>query len=188
MSGASQQSIARATRMSQPQVSRIEAGQVRRLSIVDAVLMADAVGLDLSLKVFPGRQPTRDAAHAKRLRSLLAHVAAPLRFRTEVPLPPRDGVPEQRAWDAVVYGTDGDTGVELELRLHDVQAQTRRIHLKWRDSGAERLLLVIADSAANRRALRSFPEYFADLPRLRTATVVAAFEAGTRPPSGYLLF
>ncbi|MGI8928550.1 MAG: hypothetical protein ACR2H0_03655 [Candidatus Limnocylindrales bacterium] len=41
----------------------------------------------------------------------------------------------------------------MEQRLYDVQAQTRRILLKWRDSGVERLLLVLADTRVNRRVL-----------------------------------
>jgi len=173
--------------MSASKVSRIEHGLLRGLSLVDAVVLADSVGLDVSVKAYPGRLPTRDAGHAKRLHKLLSHVRPPLRFGTEVQLPPRDGVPEQRAWDAMLYAPDGETGVELEQRLYDVQAQTRRIRLKWRDSGVQRLLLVIADTEANRRALRLFPEYFADLPRLRTATVLSLLDAGNRPPTGVML-
>jgi transcriptional regulator with XRE-family HTH domain len=183
----SQASVGRASGMSDAKVSRIEAGVSRRLTLVDAVLLADAVGLDLSLKTYPGRSPTRDAAHARRLQSLLAHVGAPLRHATEVLLPARDGVPERRAWDALIRDVDGDTGVELEQRLYDVQAQTRRVLLKWRDSGAERLLLVVADTRGNRRVLAEFADYFQQLPRLRTSRVLGLLEAGIRPPTGLML-
>lgn len=155
---------------------------------MDAVVLADAVGLDVSFKAYPGRSPTRDAGQAKRLQSLLGHARPPLRCATEVPLPRREGVPEQRAWDALLVAPDGETGVELEQRLYDIQAQMRRILLKWRDSGAERLLLVIADTDANRRVLRTFPEYFSSLPRLKRSTVIAQLEAGVRPEIGFVLF
>jgi transcriptional regulator with XRE-family HTH domain len=187
MSGASQQAVALAARTSTSKLSRLEAAKLASLSIVDAVLLADAVGLDFSFKAYPGRRPTRDAAHARKLTGFLSYVGKPLRYGLEVLLPPRDGVPEQRAWDAMIFGADGETGVELEMRLYDIQAQTRRIFMKWRDSGAERLLLLINDTSANRRVLRTYPDYFKDLPRLKTAAVLATLANGERPETGYLL-
>ncbi|MGI8928551.1 MAG: helix-turn-helix domain-containing protein [Candidatus Limnocylindrales bacterium] len=97
-SALSQKAVGRTVRMSHAKVSRIEAGLSQRLALVDAVLLAHAVGLDLSAKTYPGRSQTREAAHARRLQSFLAHVGQPLRHRTEVLLPARDGIPERRAW------------------------------------------------------------------------------------------
>ena len=185
--GTSQSAVAKAAHVSANTVSRIETGQLAQLSIAEALVVADAVGLDLSVRAYPGRRPTRDAAHAKKLHELLGHVGAPLKYRLEAPLPPREGVPEQRAWDALIGAPDGETGVELEMRLYDLQAQTRRILLKWRDSGAQRLLLLISDTQANRRSLRTFPAYFAVLPRLKTAALLATLQSGTRPETGYAL-
>jgi len=73
------------------------------------------------------------------------------------------------------------------MRPYDVQAQTRRIFTKWRDSGAARLVLLFSDTQVNRRVLRTFPDYFKDLPRLKRATVIAALEGGKRPPTGLML-
>lgn len=175
--------------MSASMVSRFEAGRLPNLSLVDAVVLADVVGLDLSIKAFPGRQPTRDAGHARRLSGLLQHAEHPLICRTEVQLPRRpDGIPEQRAWDATISDATGVTGVELEQRLYDVQAQTRRVHLKWRDSGVDDFLLVVAATASNRRALREFESYFEELPRLGTSRVLVDLRAGRRPPTGLILF
>ncbi len=87
----------------------------------------------------------------------------------------------------MIFAPDGDTGVELEMRLYDLQAQMRRIFMKWRDSGAERLLLLINDTHANRLVLRTFPDYFQDLPRLKTASLLAMLERGERPLPGYAL-
>lgn len=187
-SALSQKAVGRATRMSHAKVSRIESGRSPGIALVDAVLLADAVGLDLSVKTYPGRSPTRDAAHGRRLQSFLAHVGRPLRYWTESLLPARDGVPERRAWDALIRDSDGETGVELEQLLYDVQSQTRRMLLKWRDSGAERLLLVLADTRTNRRVLAEFADYFLQLPRLRTSHVLRLLEAGRRPPTGLILF
>ena len=187
MTGTGQAAVARAARVSTSTISRIESAKLEHLSVREAIVVADAVGLDLSIKSYPGRRATRDQAHAKRLTSFLAHVASPLRFATEVALPHRDGVFEQRAWDAMLFSDDGHTGVELEQRLHDVQAQTRRIMLKWRDSGADRLLLLIANTSHNRAVLETFPEYFVELPALAADDVMAAISRGERPPTGYVL-
>ena len=116
-----------------------------------------------------------------------AHVAPPLRYGLEVLLPPSEAVPEQRAWDAMIFGPDGDTGVELEMRLYDLQAQTRRILLKWRDSGTQRLPLLINDSRANRRILRTYPDYLDELPRLNEAALLGQLERGVLPETGYVL-
>jgi transcriptional regulator with XRE-family HTH domain len=187
MAGASQESVAKAARVSHSTISRIESARLAELSILEAVVVAAAVGLDLSVRAYPGRNPTRDAAHARKLTSFLAHVAPPLRYSLEVLLPPREAVPEQRAWDAMIYGPDGDTGVELEMRLYDLQAQTRRIMVKWRDSGAPRMLLLINDTRANRRIVRAYPQYLGELPRLQAAAVQKQVARGERPESGYVL-
>src|SRR4051794_6109888 len=186
-SGASQHAVAAAAHMSTAKVSRAEAAKLRSLTIADAVLLADAVGLEISFKTYPGRGPIRDAAHAKTLHGFLAHVGAPLRYRLEMPLPPREGAFEQRAWDALLFGGDTETGVELEMRLYDLQGQTRRILLKWRDSGAERLLLLIKDTQSNRGVLLAYPDYLIGLPRLKRALVISALKSGYHPPTGYLL-
>jgi hypothetical protein len=168
-------------------VSRIEEGKLVALTIAQAIVVADAVGLDVSVKAYPGRRPTRYAGHTRKMTAFLAHVARPVRFATEVALPPREAARERRAWDAMLFAPDGDTGVELEMRLYDMQAQTRRLFLKWRDSGVERLLLLVDDSRTNRHALALFPEYLNGLPRIRTAMLYAALERGERPPSAYAL-
>ena len=175
--------------MSDSKVGRIEAGRASTLTLFDAVLLAGAVGLDLSCKLYPGGPSVRDASQARTLARLVSHAAAPIRVRLEAPLPARlDGPPERRAWDALLGDAEGETGVEFEQRLYDLQAQTRRIFLKWRDSGVDRLLVVIADTRGNRRVAAEYPDYLAQLPRLKKATVIAALESGQRPPTGWMFF
>jgi hypothetical protein len=70
------------------------------------------------------------------------------------------------------------------MRPRDGQAVARRVALKRRDDPTDAFVLAIADTRANRRALRDHPELFADLPRLKTADVYAALEAGCHPPTG----
>jgi transcriptional regulator with XRE-family HTH domain len=186
--GLSQRSVAVAARISIAQVSRIERAGLPNLSIRDAAVVASVVGLDLAARTYPGGDPLRDTAQARKVGELLRHVGRPLRYQTEVLLPPRDGVPERRRWD--VFITDGITevGVEVEMRLHDAQAQTGRIRSKALGGGVARVLIVVADTRHNRRVLKEFPEYFADWPRLRTASVLATLERGELPPTGLILF
>jgi transcriptional regulator with XRE-family HTH domain len=185
--GLSQAAVGRAAHISQSVVSDIEAGKTKSVSLEMLVVVADAVGLDLTCRTYPGRRPTRDAAHARKLQDFLSHVRPPLRYRLEQPLPEREGVIERRAWDAMLFARDATTGVELEMRLYDVQDQSRRLVLKWRDSGADRLLLLLNDTAAVRDVVRSHPDYFNDLPRLKRSSVLSQLERGVGPHTGYLL-
>ena len=185
--GLSQRALGQRVRMPASKLSRMERAKLPSLTLNDASIVASAVGLDLSVKTYPGGTPIRDTANARRLQVLLKHVGRPLRSRTEVALPDRDGLPDQRSWDATISDHDDEMGVEVEIKLYDAQAQTRRIHLKWRDSRLARLLVVVADTKANRRVLREFEEYFADLPRLNTKLVLAQLQEGVLPPSGLLV-
>lgn len=185
--GLSQQEVADRVRISRSVYSRIERGKLRHLSILLATRIAMVLGLDLAVRAYPGGLSIRDAAHAERLKRVLSRVEPPLSYRIEVPLPQREGSPEQRAWDSMIFGRGQQTAVELEMRLYDVQAQTRRVFLKWRDGRPDQLLLVIADTRANRRIINEFGDLFTDLPRLRTANVLKMLSAGEHPPSGYVL-
>lgn len=123
--GLSQQEVADRVRISRSVYSRIERGKLRHLSIVLATRIAMVLGLDLVVRAYPGGLSIRDAAHAERLKRVLSRVEPPLSYRIEVPLPQREGSPEQRAWDSMIFGRGQQTAVELEMRLYDVQAQTR---------------------------------------------------------------
>ena len=109
--GLSQMVVARRLAWSNAKVSRIEAGSARGVALLDAVVLADTVGLDLSIKTYPGRRPTRDAPQARRLQALLAHVGRPIQYRVEALLPARNGTYEQRAWDALLTDPTGETGL-----------------------------------------------------------------------------
>jgi len=182
--GASQQHVAQAAHLSRARYTRIEGAKVSTLSIIEASRIASVLGLDLVVRVYPGAAPLRDSAHAIRLRRLFDHLAAPLTFRLEVPLPASPERFEQRAWDAVVFGSGERTAVELEMRIRDGQALERRLALKRRDDPPDRFLLAVADTRANHRLFRDDPDLFPDLPRLRTSLVLRALEKGEHPPNG----
>lgn len=186
-SAISQQELGRRLGMSADKIWKLEHERLPSLSIADACAIGALLGLDVSVRAYPNGVRLRDAGQAPRLQRLLANVGPPLSYRTDVALPRRDDAPELRAWDAVVRGHGERTAVELESRLMDVQATTRRHNLKRRDDPVDHFLLVVADTKHNRRVLAEFADLLPDLPRLRTANVLAALRAGRHPGTGHVL-
>jgi transcriptional regulator with XRE-family HTH domain len=186
-SGLSQAEVGRRAGVSADKVWRIEHERQASLSIADACRIAAVLGLDFVGRTYETGASLRDAGQAPRLARLLANVAPPLRFRTDVPLPQRQDRSELRAWDAVIFGHDQRTAIELESRLTDIQATTRRHNLKRRDDAVDHFVLVIASTRHNRRVLREFAELFEGLPHMRTASALKALRAGRHPGTGYIL-
>jgi transcriptional regulator with XRE-family HTH domain len=183
----SQREVAEAVRIDRADYSRIEGGKLKYLSMPVACRLGAALGLDVSLKAFPGGSSIRDSGQAARLRTLLVNVAEPLRYRLEVALPAKDDRPEQRAWDVMLSGLNERTAIEFEARLYDIQAQLRRIALKRRDDPVDRFLLVIANTRTNRRVVAEHADLLTGLPHLRTDTVLKLLCAGQHPPTGFIL-
>src|SRR6266498_5265825 len=65
--GLSQEFLAGAAGLSGPQVSRIERAKLGSVSIIQATRLGAVLGLDVRVNVYPGGEPLRDAASAKRL-------------------------------------------------------------------------------------------------------------------------
>ena len=61
---------------------------------------------------------------------------------------------DQRAWDATTELWRLRVGIEAETGPSDLQALERRLALKVRDGGVDRLILVLADTRANRKLIR----------------------------------
>jgi hypothetical protein len=80
----------------------------------------------------------------------------------------------------LLSGTEIRIGVEAVTRLRDVQALLRSIHGKQRDSGVERVLILLSATHANRRALASAGRDLGDV-TARTKSVLAALAAGRDP-------
>lgn len=184
--GVSQEHVATAAHISRPRYSRIERATAKTLQVLELARIASVLGLDPSIRLFAGGLPLRDAAHAARLRSILAEAKLPLRCRTEVPLPARPVRLELRAWDATISG-ERRTAVELEMRINDTQALERRISLKRRDDPTDSFLLLVADTRTNRRVLAEIPGLFPDLPRYTKRRLIDDLRAARDPGSGLVL-
>jgi transcriptional regulator with XRE-family HTH domain len=149
--GLSQSVVAAASGLSTTQISRIERVHLGSASFDQVARLASVLGLDLSVKFYPAGQPLRDRAHLELIARFRARLGPGLSVRTEVPVPiPGDA----RAWDLVVDGGPMPIGTEAETRLRDWQALERRIALKARDSGIDRVIVLVSATRANRAALR----------------------------------
>src|SRR4051812_28660374 len=138
----SQAFVAAAARLSRSRYVGVEAGKVPTLTILEANRIAQVLGMEAAVRLYPGGAPLRDVAHAGRLAKLLSEVRLPLSYRLEVGLPRLSDRPERRAWDAMLFGHGSRTAVELEMRVRDSQAVERRLSLKRRDDPTDAFLLV----------------------------------------------
>lgn len=154
-SGMSVRELARIVGVSPGRIERAERGDPGTLTLDLAARIAPAVGLLLGTSLHPNGDPVRDRAHLALLGRLRARVHPRLLWRTEVPMPIAGDL---RAGDAVIEGPFGITLVEAETKLVDTQAVERKARLKQRDLGADRLVLLIADTRSNRRAIALYPE------------------------------
>ena len=181
--GLSLRVTASSSRVEFSRISRFERG-LEDLRISDIGAVAAVVGLELSVRTYPAGDPIRDVAHARLLERFRRELHPALRWHTEVPFPGRSDL---RAWDAVT-GRDGwRVGVEAETVIADTQALDRKLALKKRDGAVDHLILLVADTPRNRRALAASPASFGGLP-LRSRQVLAALRAGDEPAgSGIVL-
>jgi transcriptional regulator with XRE-family HTH domain len=151
LAGLGQADVAAAIGLSRSQLSRIERG-LAPLDLATLARLFAVLGHDLSVRAYPDGDPLRDAGQLRLLDRFRARCHPSIGWRTEVPLP----IPgDLRAWD--LMGTvDGlRIACDAETRLRDLQALDRRLSLKQRDSGVDRLILLVADTRANRSILRA---------------------------------
>ena len=157
--GLSYEELGRAVGLSGDQVGRICRGESRGIGLIRLATLLATVGLELSARAFPAGPPIRDAAHVALLARLRARLSPALGWHLEVPVvafagPMAPGVRrDMRAWDAVIDGNGWSVGVEAETRLGDLQALSRRIALKRRDGNVDVVVLLVNETAHNRRLL-----------------------------------
>ena len=142
---------ANAVGISGAELSRVERGLAPWLDILTASKVGAVVGLDVSVRAFPGGNPLRDAAHSRMFAAFRDLLGPGLRLRAEVPV--TDG-PDSRGWDGFLDDRADVAAVELESRVSDGQALSRRLALKQRDGHVACLILVVLDTRSNRAALR----------------------------------
>lgn len=169
--------------VSRSKLWRIEKGLAGKLDLIETARLCQVLGLDLAVRTFPTAAAIRDVGHV-RLMDRFAAATPRIAWRREHAIPIQGDL---RAWDlfAVVDGVT--VAVTAETRLRDEQALLRREHAKMRDGGVERLILLIADTRANRTTLTAIRQSLrADFP-LDTRQVLSALRSGRPPGSNGLV-
>ena len=184
-SGKRQVDVGRAARITAAYVSRIERGRAPGITHRTLTELAAVVGIRLWMRAYPTGRRLLDAPQLELFTKLTGRSDARLRWRTEVPVPIAGDL---RAADALA--TLGTATVQFELitRLADFQAQSRAALLKKRDLGADRLILVIKASHANRRALAEAEAAVAASFPLGTRRILGAMGKGVDPGGDGILF
>jgi len=189
VAGLSQSALARELNLDPSNVWRLEARGLADIGVVRLSEIASVLGYEVSVGLHPVGDPVRDKgqlACGRRFNALLSD-----RWRvTDETLLPAAG--EQRAWDKLLRLVDVTprylVGVDIESRVWDVQAIVRRTRGRERDGQVDHILIVLADTAHNRRVVDELrvslgPDY-ATGPR----RIMAALRTGEwLPGSGVIL-
>lgn len=175
--GLSMREVARRVRVSPSRVERVEEGHQTALTVDVVARIAPVIGLQLAASLHPNGDPVRDQAQLALLRRFRQRLHPSLTWRTEVPMPITGDL---RAGDGLVGGVFGAILVEAETRLVDLQAVERKSTLKKRDLGAERLILLIADTPSNRRVCELHSELRERFP-ISTRKCLTALGRGDDP-------
>jgi len=179
--GLSQRAAGAAAGMSHAQFGRVERASIPGLTLDQASRAAIAVGLRLSVRTYPDGDPVRDAAQLALLERFRARLPPGTAWATEVPM----AIPgDRRAWDGVATIRGRRAGCEAETRLRDLQALERRLALKARDGDVEVVLLIVADTAANRQTLATHRDALRTRLPLNGREVLAALGEGRLPSAG----
>jgi transcriptional regulator with XRE-family HTH domain len=180
--GLSQEAVGRSVGVSHSRISRLERGEISSPDLELLSACCAVVGLDLSIRTYPAGDPIRDRAQLALLERLRLRLHPSLRWRTEVPLPIEGDL---RAWDAEIRGSiplRWRARVEAETRIADGQALERKLALKLRDDPDGHLILLVADTRANRRALVTLAPGFRQRLPHGTRETLSALGAGREPP------
>lgn len=157
----------------------------RDVSVVRLAEVASLLGLELSATLHPSGEPIRDRGHQALVGRFRGELAPTWTVKAEVLLPPPW---DRRSWDLILRLAELLVGVEAETRIRDIQALVRRIRARERDGGVDEIVVLLSDSAANRRLapeLRiALGERYVTSPRV----LLAALRAGRPlPGSGVVL-
>jgi transcriptional regulator with XRE-family HTH domain len=185
MAGMRQADVARLLGTSTSRVCRVEHGQIATLNLADLARHAAAVGLKPYLKLFPLGRRLLDKPQLELLGRFRGRLHPAWSWATEVPLP-REG--DLRSCDCVIRIPECTVLVEAYTRFADFQAQTAAATRKKRDLPADRLLILVAATRANRRAVAEAAAVASGSFTLSPRPTLRSLAEGTDPRTDSILF
>ena len=179
----SQRAVAKVLGWSQARYWRFERDDDALLS--EVAVVAALLGLDLSAGLHRTVEAITDRGQVALLNRFRALLAGTIRVVAEALLP---NIGDRRSWDLLLRIGRQLVGVEAETKVRDVQLTVRKVRGRERDGGADEIVLLLADTRANRAVvddlLTALGPRFATPPR----QLRAALRTGRPiPGSGILL-
>ena len=177
--------LAAALGCSRQLIGTIEAGQLEDVGSIQLARYCAAVGLDFPIRTYPTGSPLRDAGQLRLLERLRTAIGDRWGWRTEVPVSsdPRD----RRAFDALLINAPHRVGIEAVTRLVDAQGQVRPILLKLEAAGLPCMVLLLADTRLNRRAIEDGAPTLSPAFPMGAKALLRELRAGRQPATNGLL-
>lgn len=147
---------------------------------------ASVVGLALTSRLVPGPGRLRDAGQLRYINAYRDAIAGGgWQFRLEAQV---GGPRDPRAFDLVLVRGSARVAHEFVTRLRDVQAQLRPMLRKVEEARISVLVLVLADTRANRQAVAEAGAALREVFPLGGRAVLSALRAGLMPAANGLVF
>lgn len=182
-SGLSQEELAAAAGISRDWLADLEHGRLRVVDLRRTTIVFALLGQRLTVRAYPTGAGLRDAGQLRLLARFNARVAPSWRRVAEAVMP----IPgDLRAWDELLVDSVR-IGVEAETRPADLQATGRDMAIKLRDSHADRMILLLADTHRNRSLVRANIAALRQTFPLDTRSTLAALAAGRDPMANGLV-
>jgi transcriptional regulator with XRE-family HTH domain len=181
--GLSQSRLARSMGVSRQWIVDFELDRLRVVDLRKVTILFTMLGHKLVSKPYPTGDRLRDAGQARLLARFNARLPPVWRRRTESVMPIAGDL---RAWDELLTGPVS-IGVEAETKPRDLQATERAMAAKQRDSGVDRMILLIAATDANRAVVRSHIGAIRQTFPLDTRGTLYALTAGSDPAANGLV-
>jgi transcriptional regulator with XRE-family HTH domain len=184
IAGKRQSDVARLLGTSTSRICRVEHGTIATLNLEDLARHAAVVGLKPYLKLFPLGRRLLDKPQLDLLARFRERLHPSWSWATEVPIP-REG--DLRSCDCIIRVGDCMVLVEAFTAFVDFQAQAASATRKKRDAGANRLILLVAATHANRKAVAESAAVAAGAFSLSTKAVLRALSEGRDPRTDALV-
>jgi transcriptional regulator with XRE-family HTH domain len=177
--------LASALGWSQSAVRRHLKNELDDPGVVALCEIASVLGYEVSLGLHPIGDALRDKGQLEVGKRFDAILSDKWRATDETLLP---GAGEQRAWDKLLRLVGASprylVGVDIETRVHDIQALVRRTRGRQRDGMVDAILIVLADTAHNRRVVAELRQALGPDYAVSARKILGALRSGERLVGG----